>query len=80
MEPTIKLLEDRVHEVIERLRSLREERSGPEVDLDSMRRGGVATEREQQKLSEGVSAGERDRRLRDVAAALQKAIEELRED
>lgn len=80
MESTIKLLEDRVRTVIERLRSLREERNGLEADLESMRRRVADTEQEQQKLSVNGTRDERDRRLGDVAAALQKAIEELRRD
>ncbi len=75
-EPKLRLLEDRVLQVVARVRSLREERDRTEDDLRELRSRLDELEREGVSLRRGLPP----EKAAELRGAIEAAIRELRED
>ena len=77
MTANIKLLEERIHSVLGRLREIRGERDQLRDELDSLQR---TLDEVQVERPDGVSSAVAPERLVAIKGALQDAIQELRGD
>ncbi len=75
-EPKLRLLEDRVLQVVAQVRSLREEREHTEDELRELRRRLDELEREGVSLRRGLPS----EKAAELRGAIEAAIRELRED
>lgn len=80
MDTNFQILEDRVHQVVERLRALEAERGRLRDELDGLRRTLADLREENSTLSGGLPGDDRRTRIRRIDSTLGEAIEALRED
>ena len=80
MDTSFQILEDRVQQVVDRLRSLESERGQLRDELDGLRRTLADLREENNRLSGGLPGDDRRNRIRRIDSTLGEAIEALRED